>query len=116
LPRPTFAGNAGALIAAVDDLCSRVKDGCTGVVLVGHSMGGAIATHIASRPRSAETYDGSTVAAAAAASSPIPVAELLEVVDGWIRDFPGIAAAVDVPVHYGLSEHEQLWISKIFTP
>ena len=157
LSRPTFAGNADALVAAIDDLWSKAKDGCTGVVLVGHSMGGAIAMHIASQPRPwpllgiaisaihydapeavtqawnsmpadisiefspeqrvqfmygpTETYDGSVVAAASAASSPIPVAELLEVVDGWIRDFPAIAAAVDVPVHYGLSEHEQLWIS-----
>jgi pimeloyl-ACP methyl ester carboxylesterase len=157
LSRPTFAGNADALIAAIDDLWSRTKDRCTGVILVGHSMGGAIAMHIASRPRRwpllgiaisaihydapeavtqawnsmpadisiefsaeqrvqfmygpADTYDGSVVAAASAASSPIPVAELLEVVDGWIRDFPVVAAAVDVPVHYGLSEHEQLWIS-----
>jgi pimeloyl-ACP methyl ester carboxylesterase len=157
LSRPTFAGNADALVAAIDDLWSKAKDGCTGVVLVGHSMGGAIAIHIASRPRPwpllgiaisaihydapeavtqawnsmpadisiefspeqrvkfmygpTETYDGSVVAAASAASSPIPVAELLEVVDGWTRDFSAIAAAVDVPVHYGLSEHEQLWIS-----
>jgi pimeloyl-ACP methyl ester carboxylesterase len=157
LSPPTFAGNADALVAAIGDLWSRTKDGCTGVVLVGHSMGGAIAIHIASRPRPwpllgiaisaihydapeavtqawnsmpadisiefsaeqrvqfmygpVETYDGSVVAAASAASSPIPVAELREVVDGWIRDFPVVAAAVDVPVHYGLSEHEQLWIS-----
>lgn len=157
LSRPTFAGNADALAAAIDDLWSKTKDGCPGVVLVGHSIGGAIAMHIASQPRPwpllgiaisaihydapeavtqawnsmpaditiefspeqrvqfmygpTETYDVSVVAAASAASSPIPVAELLEVVDGWIRDFPGIAAAVDVPVHYGLSEHEQLWIS-----
>lgn len=48
---PTFAGNADALIAAIDDLWSDTKDECTGVVLVGHSMGGAIAMHIASRPR-----------------------------------------------------------------
>jgi pimeloyl-ACP methyl ester carboxylesterase len=51
LSRPTFAGNADALVAAIDDLWSKAKDGCTGVVLVGHSMGGAIAIHIASRPR-----------------------------------------------------------------
>ncbi len=59
----------------------------------------------------AETYDEAVAAAASAASPPIPVAELLEVVDGWVRDFPAVAVAVDVPVHYGLSEHEQLWIS-----
>ena len=34
-----------------------------------------------------ETYDRSVLNAAGPASSPIPVAELLEVVGGWIRDF-----------------------------
>jgi pimeloyl-ACP methyl ester carboxylesterase len=154
---PSFAGNAEALIAAIDDLWSHIKDECTGVVLVGHSMGGAIAMHIASRPRPwpllglaisaihyqapdavtqawntmpadisieftdeqrvqfmygpAHTYDRSVLSAARPASSPIPVAELLEVVGGWIRDFRVVAASIDVAVHYGLSEHEQLWIS-----
>src|SRR5271156_5656155 len=157
LSPPTFAGNAAALVAAIDDLWSRTKDECTGVVLVGHSMGGAIAMHIASRPRPwpllglaisaihydapeavtkawnsmpadisieftdeqriqfmygpPETYDRSVLSAAGPASSPIPVAELLEVVGGWIRDFPTVAASIDVAVHYGLSEHEKLWIS-----
>ena len=157
LASPTFAGNADALTAAIDDLWSDIGDECAGVVLVGHSMGGAIAMHMASRPRSwpllglaisaihydapeavtqawnsmpadisieftdeqriqfmygpPETYDRSVLAAAEPASSPIPVAELLEVVSGWIRDFPTVAASVDVAVHYGLSEHEQLWIS-----
>jgi hypothetical protein len=59
----------------------------------------------------AGTYEPSVVEAATIASSPIPVAELLEVVGGWIADFPAVAAAVDVPVHYGLAEHEQLWHS-----
>jgi pimeloyl-ACP methyl ester carboxylesterase len=154
---PSFAGNADALIAAIDDLWSETTDECTAVVLVGHSMGGAIAMHIASRPRSwpllglaisaihydapeavtqawnsmpadisieftdeqriqfmygpPDTYDHSVLSAAAPASSPIPVAELLEVVGGWIHDFPTVAASIDVAVHYGLSEHEQLWIS-----
>jgi hypothetical protein len=58
-----------------------------------------------------ETYDPSVLSAAGPASSPIPVAELLEGVDGWIHDFPTVAASIDVAVHYGLSEHEQLWIS-----
>ena len=38
------------------------------------------------------TYEPSVVTAAAVACSPIPVAELLEVVGGWIHDFPSIAA------------------------
>jgi hypothetical protein len=28
-----------------------------------------------------------------------------------IRDFATVAARVDVPVHYGLAKHEQLWNS-----
>jgi pimeloyl-ACP methyl ester carboxylesterase len=154
---PTFAGNAEAISSAIDDLWARVGEGCPGVVLVGHSMGGAIAVHVASSPRSwpllgiaisaihddapeqvkqawnsmpadlsiefndeqriqfmygpEGTYDPAVVRAAAPGCSPIPVAELLEVVDGWISDFPKIAADVDVPVHYALAEHEQLWNS-----
>lgn len=157
LAKPTFAGNAEAITRALDDLWSRVKSGCPGIVLVGHSMGGAIAVHIAAQPRPwpllgiaisaihydapeavtqawnsmppdisieftheqriqfmygpAGTFETSVVEAAAGAASPIPVAELLEVVGGWIRDFPTVAAAVDVPVHYGLAEHEKLWNS-----
>ena len=154
---PTFAGNAEAISSAIGELWETAGDGCPGVVLVGHSMGGAIAAHMASRPRpypllgiaisaihtdapegvkqawnsmpadiSIEfndeqriqfmygpegTYDPTVVQAATPACSPIPVAELLEVVDGWITDFPNLAPAVDVPVHYGLAEHEQLWNS-----
>jgi pimeloyl-ACP methyl ester carboxylesterase len=157
LPAPTFAGNAAAITRAIDDLWTQAGAGYPGVVLVGHSMGGAVAAHIASQPRTwpllgiaissihydapeavtqawnsmpadisiefteqqrvqfmygpAGTYEPSVVEAATIASSPIPVAELLEVVGGWIADFPAVAAAVDVPVHYGLAEHEQLWHS-----
>ncbi len=157
LQPPTFAGNAEAISSAIGELWETAGDGCPGVVLVGHSMGGAIAVHMASRPRSYPllgiaisaihtdapegvkqawnsmpadisiefndeqriqfmygpegTYDPTVVQAATPACSPIPVAELLEVVDGWITDFPSLAPAVDVPVHYGLAEHEQLWNS-----
>jgi pimeloyl-ACP methyl ester carboxylesterase len=157
LPAPTFTGNAAAITRAIEDLWAQAGAGCPGVVLVGHSMGGAIAAHIASAPRTwpllgiaissihydapeavtqawnsmpadisiefseeqrvqfmygpAGTYEPSVVGEAAVACSPIPVAELLEVVGGWIADFPAVAAAVDVPVHFGLAEHEQLWHS-----
>ena len=157
LSPPTFAGNAEAISHAVADLWARDRAESPGVVLVGHSMGAAIAAHIASGPRGwpllglaisaihydapepvvqawnsmpadisiefsdeqriqfmygpPETYQPSVVQAAAGACSPIPVAELLEVVDGWVSDYPSVAAKVDVPVHYGLAEYEQLWHS-----
>lgn len=157
LDPPTFAGNAQAIRSAVDDLWTRVGEDGAGVVLVGHSMGGAIAVHAASSacawpllgiaisaihddapdgvrqawnsmPEDASiefdeeqriqfmygpagTYDPGVVKAATPACSAIPVAELREVVDGWIRDFPRLAASVDVPVHYALAEHERLWNS-----
>jgi pimeloyl-ACP methyl ester carboxylesterase len=157
LSPPTFAGNAQAITMAVKELWARMGADCPGVVLVGHSMGGAIAVHVASNPRTwpllgiaisaihddapeevkqawnsmpadisiefndeqriqfmygpEGTYDPAVVQAATPGCSPIPVAELLEVVDGWVSDFAKVAATVDVPVHYGLAEHEKLWNS-----
>lgn len=46
----TFAKNAVALDAAISELWTRYSESTTGVVLIGHSMGGAIAIHIASHP------------------------------------------------------------------
>jgi len=157
LPAPTFAGNAAAITGAVDDLWTRAGAGHPGVVLVGHSMGGAIAAHIASRPRTwpllgiaissihydapeavtqawnsmpadisiefteqqriqfmygpAGTYDPSVVGAAAAACSPIPVAELLEVVGGWIADLPGRRGRGRRTGPLRTGRTEQLWHS-----
>lgn len=153
---PTFAGNAAAITQAIEDLWARYGAGSSGIILVGHSMGAAIAVHLASSPRPwpllgiaisaihidaphevtsawdsmpagisiefqdeqrvqfmygpPDTYDPAVVGAAAPACSPIPVAELVEVVHGWITDFPALAARVDVPVHYTLAEHDHLWI------
>jgi pimeloyl-ACP methyl ester carboxylesterase len=157
LAPPTFAGNATAIALALEDLWARHGARSAGIVLVGHSMGGAVAIHLASGPRSwpllgiavssihvdapeavtqawnampadssiefrdeqriqfmygpQGTYDPAVLAAAAPACSPVPVAELLEVVHDWITDFPTVAARVDVPVHYALAEHDRLWIS-----
>ena len=154
---PTFVGNASAIARALEDLWARYGAKSAGIVLVGHSMGGAIAIHLAGGPRAwpllgiavsaihvdtpeavtqawnsmpadisiefqdeqrvqfmygpQGTYDPAVVAAAAPACSPVPVAELLEVVHGWITDFPTVAASVDVPVHYTLAEYDQLWSS-----
>lgn len=44
----TFAKSAAVLDAAIAELWTRYADTTTGVVLIGHSMGGAIAIHIAS--------------------------------------------------------------------
>jgi hypothetical protein len=57
------------------------------------------------------TFEPEVLELAMRASEEIPVEELREVVGGWITDFPTIAAAVEVPVHYGLAEHENLWTS-----
>lgn len=153
----SFARNAQVLSAAIGELWKRYEGSATGVVLIGHSMGGAIAIHMAGQkhswpllgisatsihtdapaavtaawnsipaeaiiPFSREqrvqfmygpegTYDPAVVDAAGKSTDMIPVAELLEVVGRWITDFPGLAAAVKVPVHYALAEHEQLWVS-----
>ncbi|WP_375386162.1 alpha/beta hydrolase [uncultured Microbacterium sp.] len=153
----TFAKNAIVLDAAIAELWKRYADTATGVVLIGHSMGGAIAIHMAGQPHSwpllgisatsihtdapqqvtdawnsipadatipfskeqriqfmygpEGSYDPAVVDDADVATELIPVAELLEVVGGWIADFPTLAAAVTVPVHYALAEHEALWIS-----
>jgi pimeloyl-ACP methyl ester carboxylesterase len=48
----SYAASAEVLSAAILDLWGQYGAGCPGVVLVGHSMGGAIACHIASRPGS----------------------------------------------------------------
>ena len=152
-----FAQNADILADAIGEVWQQHADTAPGVVLIGHSMGGAIALHIASRPQTwpllgvsvtaihieapdivmqawdavpdgvvvefdedqrfmfmygpEGTFEAGILDAAAKASEPIPVEELREVVGGWVTDFPGIAAAVEVPVHYGLAEHENLWIA-----
>jgi pimeloyl-ACP methyl ester carboxylesterase len=152
-----FAANADVLDEAISELWKQYADSSPGVVLIGHSMGGAVAFHIASRAHDwpllgvsataihveapdvvleawdavpdgvvvefthemrlmfmygpEGTFEPDVLDLAMKASEPIPVEELREVVGGWITDFPGIAARVEVPVHYGLAEHENLWTS-----
>ena len=157
LDEVTFAGNAEVLDAAISELWNEYASTSTGVVLIGHSIGGAVAIHLASQkhdwpllgvsvtsihidtpdavrdawnsmpagisiPFSREqrvqfmygpesTYEASVVDAAEVSADLIPVAELLEVVGVWIAEFPTLAAAVTVPVHYALAENEALWNS-----
>lgn len=153
----TFRGNAEVLNQAIATLWSQRGQGLPGVVLIGHSMGGAIAIHLAALERSwpllgiaptaihvdapeavsnawagmpvgvsieftpeqrtqfmygdPDTYRTGVIDEAGVSCEPIPVAELLEVVGGWIDDFPSVAAAVEVPVHYTLADADNLWVA-----
>lgn len=46
----TIAGQAQHLVPALGEIFARHGDGCAGIVLIGHSIGGAIAATIASAP------------------------------------------------------------------
>lgn len=50
LPEPTIAGNARALTPMLADAWSRYGEGTCGIVLIGHSIGAAIALSIAAAP------------------------------------------------------------------
>jgi hypothetical protein len=54
--------------------------------------------------------DEEAVAAARASVAPLPIAEMLEIVDGWPTGHVALATDVVVPVHYALAEHDGLWI------
>ncbi|MBN9111612.1 MAG: hypothetical protein J0I34_22860 [Pseudonocardia sp.] len=58
----------------------------------------------------AGTVDEEAVDAARASVAPLPLAEMLEIVDGWPTANVRPAADVVVPVQYTLAEHDGLWI------
>jgi pimeloyl-ACP methyl ester carboxylesterase len=152
----TFRHNADRLSAAIDQLWKAHGQGHSGVVLLGHSIGGAIAMIISSQRQSwpllglvisgigdvlppgvadvwhsmppgqpvtlapeqraafmfgpEDTFDPSGFTDHLASASPVPVQELLEVVDRWPGEAREFASKIEVPVYYGAAEHEKLWI------
>jgi pimeloyl-ACP methyl ester carboxylesterase len=153
----TFARSAEVLDEAIGALWRQCGGARPGVVVVSHSIGSAIAVHLAARrPRwpllgislhgvgdrspahvvdawhgippgagpvelpapqrrsllygPADTVDAEAVVAARASVAPLPIAEMLEIVDAWPTGHGALAADVVVPVQYALAEHDGLWI------
>jgi pimeloyl-ACP methyl ester carboxylesterase len=150
----SFARNAEILDAAIGALWNERAGEYPGIVVVGHSMGAAIAMLIAARQpdwpligvslsgihdtappivRSAWdsmppgdvvftpdqrrmffygpdwTLEPGIVDRAEISASPIPLAELVEVVGTWPEAAASVAGQVRVPVQYVAFEFESLW-------
>jgi pimeloyl-ACP methyl ester carboxylesterase len=156
--RTTFAENARILADGITQVLAGLPKG-PGVVIIGHSIGGAIGMDIAAGnageawpllgialsgvcERSPDpvvavmqsvpagqmvempaeqrrmfmygpdgTFDPALLARPVNGEAPAPAAELLEIVSGWLDDFPRLLTQVRVPVHYTLAEFDQLWIT-----
>jgi pimeloyl-ACP methyl ester carboxylesterase len=152
----TFRHNADQLSAAVNELWKAHGKNHSGVVLLGHSIGGAIAMIMSSQrqpwpllglvisgigdalppgvadvwhsmppgqpvtlapeQRAAfmfgpeDTFEPSGFTDHLASASAVPVQELLEVVDRWPGEAREFASKIEVPVYYGVAEHEKLWV------
>jgi pimeloyl-ACP methyl ester carboxylesterase len=50
-----------------------------------------------------------------AADTTVPLAELFDVISGWVQRFPELAEAVEVPVHYRQAEFDHLWLTDATT-
>jgi pimeloyl-ACP methyl ester carboxylesterase len=151
----SFSRNAEVLDVAIAELWKERSAHYPGVVLIGHSMGAAIAMHIASGnpgwpllgislsgihdtapPMVRSAWDSmpagqpvvftpgqrrlffygpdwsmepDIVARAEVSASPIPLAELLEVVGTWPEAAASVAGGVRVPVQFFGFEFESLW-------
>jgi len=53
--------------------------------------------------------DWKALASLRAATEPWLVAEIAEIVNSWPRQWPAVAAAIGVPVHLRLAEHDRIW-------
>jgi pimeloyl-ACP methyl ester carboxylesterase len=149
-----FARNAEVLDQAITAIWERHEADHSGVVIVAHSIGAAIAVHIAARApawpllglamhgigtSSPEhvvgvwhgmppgvpmrfspaqrrqlmygpdgTFAPDAIERAAVSTAPCLIEELLEIDEEWPCVAADLAAAVTVPVHYALAEHEAL--------
>jgi len=152
----TFRRNAEVLSKAIGELWEAQGSGHSGVVLLGHSIGAAIAmimsserqrwplvglvisgigdvlppgvadvwhsmpagqpVTLAPEQRAAfmfgpeDTFETSGFTDHLASASAVPVQELLEVVDRWPGEAREFASKIEVPVYYGVAEHEKLWV------
>lgn len=127
---------------------------CRDLMLVGHSIGGAITLHLAAEPHdlplravavsgigdepppvtarwagaggpaadppediastffgAAGTYDWRAPARLRRAAEPWNINEVREIVSHWPREWPAIADAIAMPVHYRLAETDGIWIA-----
>jgi pimeloyl-ACP methyl ester carboxylesterase len=155
----TIIHNAERLNEVIGRIWEQFQTRLPGVVLIGHSIGGAIAVGIASQqpqwpllgiaisgvglaspPEAGDawaslpdlamidlpapmknavmfgpewTYDRVMPTASRPADTPVPRAELIDIVTAWPALVYELTAKVKVPVHYRQGEFDKLWITDL---